>query len=31
MERQVPELTPKHKNLRGKDYLNSKNSDENDK
>ena len=31
MERQVPELTPKHKNLRGKDYFNSKNSDENDK
>ena len=21
MERQIPELTPKHKNLRGKDYL----------
>ena len=31
MERQVPELTPKHKNLRGKDYFNSKNSNENDK
>ena len=30
-EQLAPELTPKHRNLRGKDYFNSKNSDENDK
>ncbi|WP_281962151.1 IS21 family transposase [Bacteroides nordii] len=31
MEGQAPELTPKHRNLRGKDYFNSKNIDKNDK
>ncbi len=31
MKGQVSELTPKHKNLRSKDYFNSKNNDENDK
>lgn len=31
MEGQAPELTPKHRNLRGKDYFNSKNMDKNDK
>ena len=31
MEGQTPELTPKHRNLRGKDYFNSKNIDKNDK
>ena len=30
-EREAPELTPKHRNLRGKDYFNSKNMDKNDK
>lgn len=27
MKGQAPELTPKHRNLRGKDYFNSKNMD----
>ena len=31
MEGQAPELTPKHRNIRGKDYFNSKNIDKNDK
>lgn len=31
MEGLAPELTPKHRNLRGKDYYNSKNMDKNDK
>ena len=31
MEWLASELTTKHRNLRGKDYFNSKNSDENDK
>ena len=31
MEGPAPELTPKHRNLRGKDYFNSKNINENDK
>lgn len=31
MEGLAPELTPKHRNLRGKDYFNSKNIDKNDK
>ena len=31
MEWPAPELTPKHRNLRGKDYFNSKNINENDK
>ena len=31
MEGPAPELTPKHRNLRGKDYFNSKNIDKNDK
>lgn len=31
MEGLAPELTTKHRNLRGKDYFNSKNIDKNDK
>ena len=31
MEGQAPELTPKHRNIRGKDYFNSKNIGKNDK